>query len=316
MGYDGVMARDLDIRLLRHFLVVAEELHFTRAAARLHVAQQALSRDVGRLERQLGVRLLDRTTRRVALTPAGEALLVRARPLLEHHDEVARGVGTVPARFLVDAVGAGTTPARVLELARTREEGYEFYTRHCAGLDRAVEQLGSGELDVAFGVGPAELARPGVRVRQRLIREEPLALLVPPGHELARAPEVPVATLHGVEVCWRAGNQVTAEWDHLAARFLRGCGAIATEAHPPVSGVEELSHHVRDGEPPVLTVTDHPPVPGTTLLSLVDPVPLVSWVMVWRDRERHPALEDLHRAVDDVADREGWADLPRDVWRP
>src|SRR5215213_4126352 len=81
------MAGERDLRLLRHFVAVAEELHFTRAAARLYLAQQALSRDIARLERQLGLRLFARTTRRVALTPDGERLLARARELLALHDQ-------------------------------------------------------------------------------------------------------------------------------------------------------------------------------------------------------------------------------------
>src|SRR4029453_7831671 len=68
---------ELDVRLLRYFVAVAEELHFTRAANRLFVAQQALSRDIQRLEERVGVPLLERTTRRVTLTPAGQQLLVR-----------------------------------------------------------------------------------------------------------------------------------------------------------------------------------------------------------------------------------------------
>ena len=78
-------ASDTDPRLLRAFVAVAEELHFTRAAARLYVAQQALSRDVRRLERELGRALFVRTTRQVALTPDGERLLPYARRVLDAH---------------------------------------------------------------------------------------------------------------------------------------------------------------------------------------------------------------------------------------
>ncbi|MCO1654851.1 LysR family transcriptional regulator [Pseudonocardia humida] len=310
------MGHDLDIRLLRHFVVVAEELHFSRAAARLFVAQQALSRDVGRLEQQLGVRLFDRTTRRVALTAAGAELLDRSRALLAHHDEVVRDLGAVTSRFLVDAVGAGITPGRVLNRARRYEEGFEFYSRRCAGLAEALPQIGAGELDVAFGVWPPAARSTGVRVQHRLIREEPLGLLLPPGHRLAEQPEVPARELEGLEVCRRAGDHVTGEWDDLARQFLTRYGARPAEAHPPVRGGEELAHHVRDGEPPVLTVLGHPPVPGATLLPLVSPVPLLPWSMVWRDRERHPGLAALHRAVDELRSAENWNDLPRDTWRP
>ena len=77
---------DLDLRLLRAFVAVAEELHFTRAADRLFVAQQALSRDIRRLESQLGTKLFARSTRRVSLTGDGERLLGHARSLLALND--------------------------------------------------------------------------------------------------------------------------------------------------------------------------------------------------------------------------------------
>ena len=80
------MRPDLDLRLVRSFVAVAEELHFTRAAARLHVAQQALSRDIRRLESQVGARLFARSTRHVTLTADGERLLVHARSLLALND--------------------------------------------------------------------------------------------------------------------------------------------------------------------------------------------------------------------------------------
>jgi DNA-binding transcriptional LysR family regulator len=309
-----VVARDIDIRLLRHFTVVAEELHFSRAATKLYVAQQALSRDVGRLESQLGVRLFDRTTRRVTLTVAGAELLRHARPLLDHHDEVVRDLGAVRAQFLVDSVGEGITPARVLERARAHEDGYEFYSRRFSGAGDAQAALGSGEVDAVFSILTEDLRPRGAGVRQRLVREEPLALLLPEGHPLNESRAVRLGDLARLEVCWRAGNHVTAEWDQFARALLDDVGAVAATSHPPVRGVAELAHHVRVGEPPVLTVISHPPVPGTTSRPLVDPVPVVPWVMTWRDQEAHPGLEALHRAVDEAVLDEGWADLPDHVW--
>src|SRR5918994_897889 len=78
---------NVELRHLRYFVAVAEELHFTRAARRLHIAQQPLSAAIARLERQLDVKLLARTTRRVELTAAGVALLEPARAALRAVDE-------------------------------------------------------------------------------------------------------------------------------------------------------------------------------------------------------------------------------------
>ena len=95
---------DLDPRLLRAFLAVAEELHFTRAAARLYVAQQALSRDIRRLERELGADLFVRDDPAGALTADGERLLPYARRVLEAQDELlaAFGRAAAGAPLLVD----------------------------------------------------------------------------------------------------------------------------------------------------------------------------------------------------------------------
>src|SRR5687767_11193742 len=86
----SLVTSELDLRALRYFVAAAEELHFTRAAARLFVAQQVLSREVQKLERQLGVALFVRSTRRVALTADGERLLAHARQLLALHDQALR----------------------------------------------------------------------------------------------------------------------------------------------------------------------------------------------------------------------------------
>jgi LysR family transcriptional regulator, benzoate and cis,cis-muconate-responsive activator of ben and cat genes len=102
-----------DLRELRYFVGVAEELSFTRAARRLHVSQPSLSVTMRQLEGRLGVTLLDRTTRRVALTPAGETLLAHARRVLEAsssleralrvHSELERGGPAAAVAVLVAA---------------------------------------------------------------------------------------------------------------------------------------------------------------------------------------------------------------------
>src|SRR5436305_10538915 len=90
----------LDLRLVEYFVAVAEELHFGRAAARLHIAQPSLSQQIRQLERQLDVTLLRRTSRRVELTPAGQALLSEGRRLLAESRSVTRLVRTAGSEWM------------------------------------------------------------------------------------------------------------------------------------------------------------------------------------------------------------------------
>ena len=87
----------MDFRTLRYFVAVAEELGFRRAAQRLHVSQPAVSQQVRKLEEDLGVQLLERTPRRVALTPAGEAFVVEARRILQQVDQARHSLEVAAA---------------------------------------------------------------------------------------------------------------------------------------------------------------------------------------------------------------------------
>ena len=116
----------MELRHLRYFLAVAEELHFGRAAARLHMAQPPLSQQIRQLEEELGVRLLDRNTRRVELTDAGAAYLERVRAVLAEVDQAGEEARRVAAglqgRLVVGCVGSATY-SLLPALARTvREE--------------------------------------------------------------------------------------------------------------------------------------------------------------------------------------------------
>ncbi|WP_277816901.1 LysR family transcriptional regulator, partial [Streptomyces sp. CT34] len=147
------MPYDIEPRLLRAFTAVADELHFTRAAARLYVAQQALSRDIRRLERELGAPLFVRTTRKVALTADGTRLLPYARRVLAAHDELAVACRAGAGRPLVVDVGAPVgTAYRVLAEARRRvPDSCELVARFHSGLTGAAAELAAGRLDVSFG---------------------------------------------------------------------------------------------------------------------------------------------------------------------
>lgn len=257
----------LDPRLLRAFTTVAEELHFTRAAARLYVAQQALSRDVRRLERELGAELFVRTTRQVTLTADGERLLPYARRVLQAQDDLLAAFGQARPLF-VDLNSPGLVTGRlVLERARELAPGQELMARYESGLTYAAGELLAGRVDASFGrfAGLDPALRTGLA--HQPVRYEPMAVVLPESHPLAPLPEVPLAALAGETVYAGAGNPRTPEWTDLAHRLFesrgidvapprapgrRGGGVPADHGQGGQSGPRrgELSGHGVDGGAP------------------------------------------------------------------
>ncbi len=308
---------DLDIRSLRAFVAVAEELHFTRAATRLFVAQQVLSREIQRLEERLGTQLFVRTTRRVTLTPEGRRLLDRARPLLRLHDEIVVEL-LQPARpVLVDLMSEGRrTAARILEAARRVAPTVEFRGRYRGGMGESIRLLQSAELDVAFGRADWRGQVGGGAIERELVRFEPLAVLVPLGHPFASAEAVRVEALAGVEIDVNPGNPDAPEWTDLVSQFLVLSGARATPDHVPAVGLDDQAHHLVQQGLPILTSLDHVNVPGGVLRPVIDPVPTYPWSMAWR-RGSHPAgLAAIRQAASTLSRENRWLELPEDAWLP
>ena len=306
----------LDLRLLRSFVAVAEELHFTRAANRLFVAQQALSRDIRRLETQVGARLFNRSTRRVTLTPDGERLLVHARSLLALNDAALAELGDASRPLLVDVIGEGLTAARIVEAARHAAPRMEFTVRYGGGMGAALPQLLAGRIDVAFGRSeglgqplPAELTR-------RLVRYEPLALLIADDEPLAELEEVPLERLHGLEIDASSGNDDAPEWVDLAVSLLETFGARPSAPHPHVVGTSETARHLRSQGVPILTMSECPAVPGAVIRPLVDPVPVYPWSIVHHGDAKHPELAALRSVASELAEKEGWTRVPEGAWVP
>ncbi|MEV5526908.1 LysR family transcriptional regulator [Streptomyces prunicolor] len=172
---------DLDLRLVRCFTVVAEELHFGRAAAVLHLAQPSLSRHVRRLESELGVRLFDRTAQGTQLTEAGRAFLPRAQALLRSAAEAAAVVREVaqPSRVVVGFMtGLIITPA--VRALRAGHPEADVHSRFL-GWGELPSALLEHRVDVVVGRFP--FATEGLSVS--VLYEESRVLLMPLGHRLA-----------------------------------------------------------------------------------------------------------------------------------
>ncbi|MET8582604.1 LysR family transcriptional regulator [Streptomyces collinus] len=301
-------------RLLRAFLAVAEELHFTRAAARLYVAQQALSRDVRRLERELGAELFLRTTRQVALTADGERLLPHARRVLAAQDDLLAAFGQARP-LLVDLNSAGlVTGRRVLHRARELAPDCELMARYESGLTGAAGELLAGRLDASFGrfAGLEPALRSGLE--QQPVRWEPMAVVLPDDHPLAPLPEVPVAALAGETVYAGAGNPRTREWTDLALHLFEEHGIRLASPLPLAVGDEEFERIMAKTRNPILAVVDFPAMPRTVLRPLVDPVPLSPVSLVWRKGLVHPGLDALRAAAAEITRAEKWLRRPTDRW--
>jgi LysR family transcriptional regulator, transcription activator of glutamate synthase operon len=178
----------MDLRQLRYLVALAEELNFTRAAANEHIAQPALSQQIRRLEEELGLALVERTTRHVSLTEAGQLLVVRARRILAELDAAQSELAAVRGVDIGHVtIGAMHTMGPVdLSLALAT-----FHARHPAvGLtvreaasEEMAEMLRIDEVDLAFLSVTERVESHGLGLHQ-LVSEELVALL-PPDHKLS-----------------------------------------------------------------------------------------------------------------------------------
>jgi DNA-binding transcriptional LysR family regulator len=232
----------LDLRLVEYFVAVAEELHFGRAAERLHIAQPSLSQQIRRLETQLDVQLLERTSRRVEITPAGEAMLREGRRLLEHAGRLVHAVRTAGAEQLVVGFYGSAASLLLTDVLRTFSRRQPNVAVAVRELELShVEAITSGPIDVAF----TRLAPGEAELEIEVLLREPRVVALPAEHPLAARGEVEYASLRGERFItgpqthnpsWRA------QW--LAEQRRHGLpGEIAAEA----ASVQEILTLVASG---------------------------------------------------------------------
>jgi DNA-binding transcriptional LysR family regulator len=283
-----------ELRHLRVFVAVAEELNFTRAAERLNLAQQAVSKSVRQLERELGVDLLERTTREVRLTAAGTALLKSGHEALASADAAfarTRNVG----RGLAGTVRVGITPAVGAEV---RDEVARALLDDAPDLSVSFHQVRPDEVpsklrDQHVDLVLARTERDAPGVDSAALRPSPVELLVPKGHRLAGVQAVRLAQLDGERLLtWSIpGTPFT---DLLLDR-LAAAGAQVEPVQARVLGGEQPPD-LADADAVAVMPAGWPTGEQNVRLPIADEVSLPLLVL-WSAGRPPPALERVRQTM-------------------
>jgi DNA-binding transcriptional LysR family regulator len=302
---------DLDPRLLRYFLAVAEELHFGRAAARLYISQPSLSNQIRKLERAIGAELFVRSSREVKLTNAGRALLEEA-PLalaaLERAGEQTRLAGEGykgRVRLGYPPPASSETLGALVAAFEDDNPNMKVITSQLFSAEIPGRVL-AGELDVGLALHP----QPTAGLRSEALRVEPLAALVSKGHRLADASSIPLADLEPetfflfprelapayydriIETCEQAGFQprVTAFSKPPAHAMLTRLQREDEVGLLPAS----FALHLAEVEPTVIAC------------KIVDPQVLAEWSILWSARVQSAATDRFLESARRSATENRW----------
>lgn len=240
------MILPIEFRQLRYVVAVAEELHFTRAAERLHLTQSALTRQIAQLEESLGVRLFKRDTRHVELTAAGEVFIEEAKRVLESaHRAVALAQGTqrrdqgeirIAYSPLVDLQVAG-------ELKRLLASSNPTLQVSFSGM--SIKQQISGILDGSYPLGLAVLPVDDPALFTEVLLSQPLAAVLPTAHRLARKRHIDLRDLDDDLIVWIPPSLHSSFYAHFMA-WCRSAGYHPTVAQE-ATGIAECLQFVADG---------------------------------------------------------------------
>lgn len=276
--------RGVELRQLRYFVAVAEELNFGRAAERLRIAGPSLSQQIKALERDLKVQLFDRDRRSVALTPAGAALVADAKALLEQSDALRRRATGLAASEPIRIGCVNWCPTdwaeRAAGVAQLRVDTWVMPSHTQA------ERVASGALDLAIcWIQVRDLA--ALSLQARLIGIDRLYVMSPGTDESAvRAADV-IVLVDADTASWSS-------WNRYAEEFAARTGARVMRTDDGGVTGPAFFEHVRRLRRPVLINPRGQRDAGPRDLvrrAVIDPTPLWTWSLVWRTTDDRPAVQ-------------------------
>lgn len=304
---------DLDLSQVRAFVAAAEELHFGRAATRLFLSQQALSKRIARLEDELGVLLFVRGKHMVELTEAGHRFLVPARQFLTDGDLAVAAARHSSRPLRIDVWGHLYGPMRTVGQVITGTPELRTEVGLSRDLPAAVTALLHGEIDAGFG-RVHSLGEEG-RLSTRLTRIEPLDAILSAGHSLAGRPAIRPADLRDSSLWCPAALNRLDFLRHFADEF-----GIVTEEGGANLGLDHLIDRIAAEPGRFSLLPAEIPLPegaGVRQVPLSHPIPLYAWSLIWRSQDRHPLLDALLRRFAEIGRRSRWLDHdPARDWLP
>ncbi|CAN5677830.1 LysR family transcriptional regulator [soil metagenome] len=298
----------MELRQLKYFVAVAEERNFGRAAKRLHMSQPPLSTQIKGLEEELGVKLFDRSTRRVELTDSGRAFLVRAREILGSVEEAAaeaRGAelglsGQLEIGFVSSATLSLLPPA--LRLFRERFGGIELDLRELASVEQ-LEALYEG--GIRIGLVRLPLRAPGIEFEQVLA--EPLVVALPVGHALEAREAIPLEEVAELPLIFFQRRLEPGSHEQIV-ELLGRVGALPKVAQYAVH-LQTVIGLVASGiGVAILAESARRLHREGVVYRPLDALDATSWLgLAWLERDKSPLVENFVQVVREVAEDEASA---------
>ncbi len=284
----------VDLRRWYYFQVLAEELNFTRAAARLYISQPSLSQQIRVLEHELGVQLLNRDGPRFTLTTAGQVAATEAAALLQHahqaHARVAAAGRGDTGRLRLAYTRSATGPPASRLVAAYRKRYPEVSVEAETGwTSRNVERLIRDEVDLAFVRPPVE----SDVIHVETIGVEEVLIALPAAHPLTRHEQIDRAQIAREPVVFWSRANGSGWHDQISDQIWPDQPPTVAREEPDD---EELLHAVAAGAG-IAAVPEHRAralqIPGVTLRSLSDPVPRTYLALAYRCGEHNPLIENF-----------------------